>query len=93
MKKVLSFIAIAGLAASIVACGPSKAEIEAKEKATQDSIRIADSTANAAMAAEAAAKAAADSVAAVEAAAKAKATADSLHQDSINKKLIKAPKK
>ncbi len=43
MKKVLSFIAIAAVATSVVACGPSKAEQEAKEKAKQDSIKQADS--------------------------------------------------
>ena len=69
MKKVLSFFAVASLAVATVACGPSKAEIEAKEKAKQDSlmeVAKADSIAKAAQAqAEAAANAAkADSVAA-----------------------------
>ncbi len=38
MKKVLSIVAIAALSATFVACGPSKEEIAAKEKAMQDSI-------------------------------------------------------
>lgn len=38
MKKSLSIIAIA-VAAVFVACGPSKAEQEAKEKARMDSLR------------------------------------------------------
>ena len=38
MKKVLSIIAIAATSAVFVACGPSKEEMEAKEKAKQDSI-------------------------------------------------------
>ena len=70
MKKVLSFFAVASLAIATVACGPSKAEIEAKQKATQDSlaeVAKADSIAKAAAAqAEQAAMAAkADSVAQV----------------------------
>ena len=53
MKKVLSFFAVASLAVATVACGPSKAEIEAKEKAKQDSLNEvmkADSVAKAAQA-------------------------------------------
>ena len=70
MKKVLSFFAVASLAVVTVACGPSKAEIEAKEKAKQDSlieVAKADSIAKAAQAqAEAASMAAkADSLAQV----------------------------
>jgi hypothetical protein len=42
MKKVLSFTAIAALAA-MVACGPSQEEIDAKNKQTRDSM-MADST-------------------------------------------------
>ncbi len=89
MKKVLFLTAIAALA-TMVACGPSKEEVEAKEKARRDSI-AADSTKQAD---EARAAAVADSTnrAQMEADA-AKRTADSLHQDSIDKKLIKAPKK
>jgi hypothetical protein len=67
MKKVLSLIAVAALTATFVACGPSKEELEAAEKAKADSIAavaLADSLANAAKA---------DSIAAVE-----KAAADSL---------------
>jgi hypothetical protein len=68
MKKLLTLV-IAGGMLAFYACGPSKAELEAKEKAKQDSIRIADSTtaaAAAAQAAEEAAKAAADAAAAAE---------------------------
>lgn len=90
MKKVLSLIAIAGLAASVVACGPSKEEQEKAAKAKEDSARIADSTAKAAELAAAAEKAAQDSIANAE---RAKFVADSLHQDSITKKLIKPAKK
>jgi len=67
MKKVFSIIAVAGLTATFVACGPSKEELEAAEKAKADSIAavaLADSLANASKA---------DSIAAVE-----KAAADSL---------------
>ncbi len=42
MKKLLTLV-IAGGMMSFLACGPSKAELEAKAKATQDSIRMADS--------------------------------------------------
>jgi len=45
MKKVLCLLIIAGIAAAFVACGPSKADLEAKAKKTQDSIRVADSLA------------------------------------------------
>ena len=90
MKKVLSFVFIAGMAAAFVACGPSKEELEAKEQARQDSIRVADSIAADAAAAEAAAQAMQDSIANAE---RAKFMADSLHQDSVTKKLIKEPKK
>ena len=48
MKKVLSIVAVAALSAAFVACGPSKEEIEAKEKAKADSIAVADSLAKAA---------------------------------------------
>jgi hypothetical protein len=89
MKKVLSLTAIAALA-TMVACGPSKAELEKKEQERKDSIEAAekkkadeareqwvtDSTNKATMEAEA-----------------AKKMADSLHQDSVNRKLIKEPKK
>ncbi|HEV7231609.1 MAG TPA: hypothetical protein VGO45_09795 [Bacteroidia bacterium] len=91
MKNLFSIIAVAGMTA-IVACGPSAAE--KAEKAKQDSIHIADSTSKIA----AAAKAKADSVAAVEAkkAEMEKMKADSMmkaaHQDSVAKKLVKAPK-
>ena len=71
MKKVLSIVAVAALSAAFVSCGPSKEELEAREKAKADSIAAvaqqqADSLAKvaeaeAAMANEAAAKAQADS--------------------------------
>ncbi len=71
MKKVLSIVAVAALSAAFVACGPSKEEIEAREKAKADSIAavekaqqdsIAAAEAEAAkVAEEAAAKAKADS--------------------------------
>jgi hypothetical protein len=51
MKKVFSIIAVAALATSFVACGPSadeKAKMEAEAKAKEDSIKRADSIANAA---------------------------------------------
>ncbi len=38
MKKVLSIVTIAAITAAFVACGPSKEEMEAKEKAKNDSI-------------------------------------------------------
>jgi hypothetical protein len=90
MKKVLSFIAIAAVATSFVACGPSKAELEKKAKAKADSIRIADSIASEKMAAEAREKQIKDST---DAAMKAIADAEAAHKDSVDKKLIKEPKK
>ena len=71
-KKMKKFLAFAAMAAFVVACVPSQAEIEAKEKATQDSIAAAQAVADsmraaaeaAAAAAAAAAQAAADSAAA-----------------------------
>jgi len=69
MKKSISILAVAALATSMfVACGPSKAEIEAKEKAKADSIAQvakADSIAKAEEAMKAAEAAKADSVAQV----------------------------
>lgn len=69
MKKSISILAVAALATSMfVACGPSKAEIEKKEKAKQDSLtEVAkqDSIAKAAEAAKAAEMAKADSMAQV----------------------------
>lgn len=44
MKKVLSIIAVAALSAAFVSCGPSKEEIEAKEKAKADSIAAVEQT-------------------------------------------------
>ena len=67
MKKSISIVAVAALATSMfVACGPSKAEIEAKEKAKADSIAEvakADSIAKAEEAMKAAEAAKADSIA------------------------------
>jgi hypothetical protein len=69
MKKSISILAVAALATSMfVACGPSKAEIEAKQKATQDSlteVAKADSIMKAEEAAKAAEVAKADSLAQV----------------------------
>ncbi|MDO8661439.1 MAG: hypothetical protein Q7K43_06115, partial [Candidatus Woesearchaeota archaeon] len=72
MKKLLTLVVAGGMLA-FYACGPSKEEIAAKEKAKQDSIHMVDSLA----AAEAAAKAAAEVAAAEAAAAAEKAIADS----------------
>jgi hypothetical protein len=72
MKKLFSIIAVAALSATFVACGPSKEEIAAREKAKADSITAVEAAA--AAEAEAAAKAAE----AEAEAAKAKMTADSI---------------
>lgn len=84
-KKLVAFSA---MAAFIVACGgPSQAEIEAKAKATADSLATVmrqDSIKAAEMAAEEAAAAAAAAAAAV---------ADSLKADSIAKAAMPAKKK
>ena len=72
MKKLLTLVIAAGMFA-FYACGPSKAELEAKEKATQDSIKMADSLAGV----EAAAKAAEEAAKAAEAAAMEQHKADS----------------
>jgi len=77
MKKLLALTLIAGMVA-FVACGPSKKEKEAKEKAKQDSINAAEK-----------AKREADSLATIE---KAKAVKDSLRKDSIAKAEKKQPK-
>ena len=66
MKKVLSIVAVAALSAAFVSCGPSKEEIEAKEKAKADSIA-------------AVAQAQADSLAKVAAEAEAKVAAEAAH--------------
>jgi len=42
MKKVLSIVAVAALSVAFVSCGPSKEELEAKEKAKADSIAAVD---------------------------------------------------
>ncbi|MBK9147424.1 MAG: hypothetical protein IPM12_06335 [Flavobacteriales bacterium] len=71
------FALLAGIAAFVVACGPSQAEIEAKAKNTADSIaavmradsiRMAEEAAAAQAEAEAKAQAVADSIAAAAAA-------------------------
>jgi len=93
MKKVLSIVAIASLAIATVACGPSKADLEKKEKAKQDSITAAAQADSAKAAADAAvAQATADSLKAVET-AKAAEMAAIAHEDSVKKKLIKPTKK
>jgi hypothetical protein len=38
MKKVLSIVAVAALSAAFVSCGPSKEELAAKQKQTEDSL-------------------------------------------------------
>lgn len=70
MKKLLALVLVAGMA-TFVACGPSKADKEKKEKEKQDSIAAAEK-----------AKKEADSLAAVE---KEKRKMDSLREDSIKK--------
>ena len=70
MKKVLSIVAVAAITAAFVACGPSKEEIEMKEKAKADSIAAVE-------------KAKTDSIAAAEAAvAEAAAAAEKAKADS-----------
>lgn len=86
MKKVLSFVAVASL---VVACGPSKEELEAKAKAAADSARAAFVADSMAQAAKADSAAAAAKVMEEAAAARAKVVADSLHEDSVKRKLIK----
>ena len=79
MKKVLSIVAVAALSAAFVSCGPSKEELAAKQKQTEDSIAAvaqaqADSlakVAEASAAAEVAAAAAADSARVADSLAKA----------------------
>lgn len=89
MKKVLFLTATAALA-TMVACGPSKEEMERKEKEKRDSI-AADSTRKADEARQAWMKDSTDK--ANMEADNQKRIADSLHQDSVAKKLIKEPKK
>ena len=69
MKKVLSIVAVAALSVAFVSCGPSKEELAAKAKASEDSTRMADSTAAAAAAVMASATRIADSTAAATVAA------------------------
>jgi len=87
MKK-LSFLVVAAGILAFSSCGPNAEQIE---KMKQDSIRKADSIKQ-----DSAVKSqkVADSLAAIEAkkADDAKRIADSLHQDSITKKLIKVKK-
>ncbi len=88
MKKVLSIVAVAALSIAFVSCGPSKEEIEKKEKDKADSIAAVekqkqDSIANAeALAAEAAAATAA----AAQKAADSTRVADSLAKAKPGKK-------
>lgn len=44
MKKVLSLIAVAAMTTAFVACGPSKEEIEKREKEKNDSIAAVEKT-------------------------------------------------
>jgi hypothetical protein len=75
MKKVLSIVAIAALTAGFVACGPSKEEIEKREKEKADSIAAVEKTKQ-----DSIAQAEADAAkAAAEAEVRAKAVADSTH--------------
>lgn len=79
MKKVLSIVAMAALTASFVACGPSKEEIEKREKDKADSIAAVDKQRTDSIAA-------ADAMAAEAAAAAEKAKADSTAKaDSVAK--------
>ncbi|MGZ3884040.1 MAG: hypothetical protein ACXVP0_07360 [Bacteroidia bacterium] len=80
MKKVLSIVTVAALTATFVACGPSKEEMEAREKAKADSIAAVEkqktdsiqaAEAEAAKAAEAAAARVADSTKMADSLAKA----------------------
>ncbi|MCX6312969.1 MAG: hypothetical protein NT084_15215 [Bacteroidetes bacterium] len=90
MKKFLAFAAVAGMAA-LVSCGGAA---EAAKK-LQDSINAADSVARIQHTADSTRMA--DSIKTATDAAAAKATADAAaaaaHQDSVDKKLIKTPKK
>lgn len=82
MKKFFTFLApiAVGVVLCFSACGPNAEQIE---KAKQDSIRIADSTAAAQAAEEAAAAQAAADQAAAEQAAAAQAAAEQAAADSI----------
>jgi len=44
MKKVLSVVAVAAVSASFVACGPSKEEMEKRDKDRKDSIAAVEKT-------------------------------------------------
>jgi len=76
MKKVFSLALLAGMFA-FVACGPSKEQQEATEKAKQDSIAMAMEAEKAAAEAQKQ-QAMQDSINAANAAAKEKATQDSI---------------
>ncbi len=86
MKKVLSLVAIAGMFA-VVACGPSKEEVEAKEKARKDSIEAVEKARqdSVAQAAEAE-KARLDSIAKVEEQEKARQDSIAKAEEAKNKK-------
>jgi hypothetical protein len=90
MKKVLALVALAGMFA-FTSCGPSKEEMEKKQKMHDDSVRVADSIT--AEKDKAKMQHEADSMKQIEEAnaAKMKMMADSLHQDSVKKHL--KPKK
>jgi hypothetical protein len=76
MKKVLSIIAVAALSTAFVSCGPSKEEMEKREKLKSDSIAAVE-------------KAKQDSIAAAEAEAarmaEEAANMEKMKQDSIRK--------
>jgi len=76
MKKLFALAIVAGMVA-FVACGPSKKDIEAKEKARQDSINAAER-----------ARREADSLANVD---RERRRLDSLRQDSMAKADKKKP--
>ena len=89
MKKLLTLAVFAGMF-SFVACGPSQAELDKKKKMHDDSVRMADSTAAAEEAAKMKEQNTQDSIKKVE---REKMMADSLHKDSVDKKLKPAKKK
>ncbi len=68
MKKLLSIVAVAAISAAFVSCGPSKEEMEAREKAKADSIAAVEQASADSLAKVAEAEAAAASMAASEAA-------------------------
>ena len=88
MKNLFTVLALAA-AVSFIACGPSQADIDAMNKKKQDSI---DSVNNEMQKMEAEKMQHAQDSAKAADEAKAKAMADSLHEDSVKRKLIKKAK-